>query len=179
VTISTCLALAVSIAAIAPDAGLFAEVARPPSEIVHGRLWQGGAPVDFAWVRRTGITVVLDVSNPEIYPAPKDFEGLDYIKMPLEDTNRLPDLAILDGVVQAVANAYRGGRKILVHCRMGLNRSGFVDALVLRALFNLTGAEAMKTVQARREGSLVNAVFAAHLRTLPRPRPAEPAQAVP
>jgi len=177
--ISTCLSLAIALAAAAPDAGLPGPQARPPSEIVHGRLWQGGAPVDFAWVRRSGITVVLDVSNPEIYPDPKDIGGLDYIKMPLEDADHLPDLAILDGVVQAMANAYRGGRKILVHCRMGLNRSGLVDALLLRQLFNLTGAEAMKTIQSRREGSLSNAVFAAHLRSLPRPRPAEPAQTVP
>jgi protein-tyrosine phosphatase len=135
--------------------------------------------VDFAWVRRAGITMVLDVSNPEIYPDPKDFEGLVYLKMPLDDGDHLPDLAVLDGVVQSVAGAWKGGRKILVHCRMGLNRSGLVDALVLRQVFNLTGAEAMKIVQARREGSLSNPVFAAHLRSLPRPRAGEPAQAVP
>jgi protein-tyrosine phosphatase len=135
--------------------------------------------VDYAWVRRTGITMVLDVSNPELYPDPRDIEGLVYIKMPLQDADHLPDLAILDGVVQAVANAYRGGHRILVHCRMGLNRSGLVDALVLRQLFNLTGAEAMKTIQSRREGSLSNSVFATHLRSLPRPRPADPALGVP
>jgi hypothetical protein len=42
--------------------------ADPPTELLEGRLWHGGCPVDFAWVRRTGIDVVLDVVDPDAYP---------------------------------------------------------------------------------------------------------------
>ena len=57
--------------------------ADPPSELVPGQLWQGGCPVDFDWVRQTGIDVVLDLADPDAFPPAEAIEGLTYLKCPL------------------------------------------------------------------------------------------------
>src|SRR4051794_25740994 len=42
------------------------EQADPPSEILSDALWQGGAPVDFAWVTSTGVDVVADLGDADV-----------------------------------------------------------------------------------------------------------------
>ena len=55
---------------------------------------------------------------------------------------------------------------VLVHCRMGFNRSNLVIATALTYL-GLTGAEAVTHLQKVRPGALYNETFADHVRALP------------
>ena len=68
--------------------------------------------------------MVLDVSDRREYPNPKDLEHLVYLKLPFDDAQVLPDMSVVDGVVQALAGAWKEGRRVLIHCSWGLNRSG-------------------------------------------------------
>jgi protein-tyrosine phosphatase len=135
----------------------------PPDAIVDGRLWQGGSPVDYAWARAAGIDVVVDVSDPGDEPAADDLGGIDYRKCPLVDGDEMPDASQLDELVDHVVAMVRGGRRVLVHCTYGRNRSGLVVALAVRELFGLSGADAANLVRERRRRALNNETFTAHL----------------
>lgn len=67
-----------------------------------------------------------------------------------------------------VADAVANGKRTLVSCAMGKNRSGLVTALAARELLGLTGAEAAYLVQRRRPIALSNPVFVRFLASLPR-----------
>ncbi len=144
--------------------------ADPPTELVAGRLWQGGCPVDYDWVRAAGITGVVDLADPDTYPPAGATEGLFYLKSPLVDGEDVPDPAITLRLAGLVAGLVDDGYRVLVHCTFGRNRSGLMASLVVRELLGLSGAEAMAYVQERRDGTVNNEAFAAWLRTLPAPR---------
>jgi len=143
--------------------------ADPPTELVRGRLWQGGCPVDYDWARDAGITAVIDLADPDTYPPAGSTEGLLYLKCPLVDAAELPDPAVTIRLAELVAGLIDDGYRVLVHCTFGRNRSGLVASLVVRRHLGLSGADAMAYVQERREGTVNNDTFAAWLRELPAP----------
>ena len=144
--------------------------ADPPTELVAGKLWHGGCPVDFAWARDHGIDIVLDIADADAYPPAEEIEGLTYLKCPLEDGETVPDPELTLRLAGLVAGLVREGGQALVHCTFGRNRSGLMATLIVRDLLNLSGAEALAFVQQRRDGAVNNADFAAWLRSLPKPR---------
>jgi len=143
--------------------------ADPPSELVEGRLWHGGCPVDFDWVRATGIDVVLDLADPDAHPPASEIAGLTYLKCPLVDDDDVPDPGVTLRLASLVAGLVRDGHQALVHCTFGRNRSGLVATLVVRDLLGLSGADALAYVRERRDGVANNETFEAWLRTLPAP----------
>jgi len=143
--------------------------ADPPTELLPGRLWQGGCPVDFDWVRAQGITVVVDIADADAHPPAGATEGLAYLKVPLVDADDVPDPVLVQHLARMVAALIAEGRTVLVHCTFGRNRSGLVAALVVREVLGVPGAEALAHVQARRDGTVNNETFAAWLRSLPAP----------
>ena len=146
------------------------EPADPSSELVEGRLWQGGCPVDFAWVRATGLDVVLDVADADAHPPEEAIQGLTYLKCPLVDEGTVPDPVLTLGLAALVARLVDDGRRALVHCTFGRNRSGLVATLVVRELLDLSGADALAHVRERRRNVVNNAAFEEWLESLPRPR---------
>lgn len=143
--------------------------ADPPTEMVPGRLWHGGVPVDYDWVRATGLTVVVDLSDADTYPPVGATEGLLYLKVPLVDAGDLPDEGLVLRLADLVAGLLRDGHRALVHCTFGRNRSGLLVSLVVREVLGLSGADAVAHVQARRRDTVNNETFAAWLRGLPAP----------
>ena len=150
------------------------EPADPPTEMLPG-LWHGGCPVDFQWVRDTGIDTVVDLADPDAYPPPEDIEGLAYLKCPLVDGQDVPDPALTLRLAHLVAGLVDEGRRVLVHCTFGRNRSGLVMTLVVRELLGVSGAEALEHVQQRRDRTVNNTDFAEWLRSLPAPSASDPA----
>lgn len=149
------------------------EPAAPPTELVRGRLWHGGCPVDFPWVRRAGIDVVLDVADADAYPPADEIDGLIYLKSPLVDHDTLPDEGLTLRLAGLVAGLIGDGHRALVHCTFGRNRSGLMATLVVRELLGVSGAEALAHVRSLRDGAANNEVFSAWLEGLPAPsRPA-------
>lgn len=145
------------------------EPADPPTELVAARLWHGGCPVDYGWVRRTGIDVVLDVADADAYPPADEIAGLTYLKCPLVDHQLVPEPGLTLRLAGLVAGLVQDGHQALVHCTFGRNRSGLMAALVVRELLGLSGAEALAYVQARRRRAANNEAFAGWLRSLPAP----------
>lgn len=159
-------------AELPPGSGEPPEVPDPPSEILRDRLWIAGSPVDYRWVHDHGISVVADLADPNAHPEPADLEGLSYLKHPFVDTDELPDLVVVDGLAGALVEAVRAGRRVLVHCTYGRNRSGLVTSLVVRGLLGVDGATATGLVRERRWRAVNNPRFAAYLASLPAPEPA-------
>jgi hypothetical protein len=143
--------------------------ADPPTELVAGHLWQGGCPVDFGWVRATGIDMVVDLADPDAIPPATEVDGIGYLKCPLVDGDSVPDPVLTQRLAELVAGLVRDGRMVLVHCTFGRNRSGLVAALVVRELLGLSGAEALRYVRERRDRAVNNQTFAAWLGSLPAP----------
>ena len=146
------------------------EPAAAPSAILPG-LWHGGCPVDFDWVRGTGIDAVVDLADADAYPPADDIDGLTYLKCPLVDADDVPDPGLTLRLAHLVAGLVRDGRQVLVHCTFGRNRSGLLVSLVVRDLLGTTGAQALAHVQRRRDGVVNNESFARWLRSLPAPGP--------
>ncbi|SFC57984.1 Dual specificity phosphatase, catalytic domain [Nocardioides terrae] len=147
------------------------EPADPPTELVRHRLWHGGCPVDFAWVRGAGIDVVLDVADADSYPPAPEIEGLIYLKSPLVDHGTLPDEGLTLRLAQLVAGLVDDGHRALVHCTFGRNRSGLMATLIVRELLGVSGTEALAHVRSLRDGAANNEVFSDWLETLPPPSP--------
>ena len=151
------------------------EPAAPPTELVRERLWHVGCPVDFPWLRRAGIDVVLDVADADAYPPADEIDGLIYLKSPLVDHDTLPDEGLTLRLAGLVAGLIGDGHRALVHCTFGRNRSGLMATLVVRELLGVSGAEALAHVRSLRDGAANNEVFSAWLESLPAPsRPATP-----
>jgi hypothetical protein len=142
----------------------------PPTELIPGRLWQGGCPVDFDWVEETGIDAVIDFADPDAHPPAGATDGMIYLKAPLVDGEEVPDPALTLRLAALVAGLIEDGRKVLVHCTFGRNRSGLMASLIVRQVLGLSGAEAVAYVQERRDGTVNNVQFAEWLRSLPVPR---------
>lgn len=144
--------------------------ADPPTELLPGQLWQGGCPVDFDWVRNTGITAVIDIADADTHPPAGATDGLVYVKAPLVDGEDVPDPAVTLRLAALVAGLIGDGYRVLVHCTFGRNRSGLMTSLIVREVLGASGADALAHVQSRRDDTVNNAAFARWLRSLPAPR---------
>jgi Dual specificity phosphatase, catalytic domain len=137
----------------------------PWNEVVPG-LWQGGHDVRSqdraACVVGDEFDLVVSLASREGYgPA----EGVEHLVLRMADAGVGPDLARrIDELATAVAGAVRDGRRVLVRCSGGLNRSGLVVAAALTHLGH-DPEEALRLVRAARgPWALTNPGFVAHLR---------------
>lgn len=141
-------------------------------EILRGQLYQSGAPqeaVDWQPILDRRIDVVVDLYGTLDANVPTAPNSILYIFWPIADVPELPDMRIMDVLVDAVIRLIRLEHKVLVHCHMGKSRSGLFNALVARKILGISGAEAVDLVRRQRPGSLGNQVFAAYLQSLPAP----------
>jgi protein-tyrosine phosphatase len=91
-----------------------------------------------------------------------------YVYHPILDED-LPDLSKIEALGRLVAELVAAGHRVLVHCRMGFNRSVLVTATALTYL-GMTGERAVELLRDRRPGALFNEAFAAHVAGLPARR---------
>lgn len=91
-----------------------------------------------------------------------------YVCFPILDVE-LPALRKLDALGRMVADLVDGGHVVLVHSRMGFNRSMLVDATALSYLGH-AGPEIIAHIRQVRPGALFNERFADHVRSLPARR---------
>jgi protein-tyrosine phosphatase len=98
------------------------------------------------------------------------FPGVEVFHAPLEDEPRAPtteEVAIARAAARFVITNLRAGKRVLVTCQMGWNRSGLVTALALRELTGASGLACLKHVRAQRPNALFNNHFGAFLAALP------------
>jgi protein-tyrosine phosphatase len=137
--------------------------------IIPGRLYQSA---NFMRVenrvevlRAYGITTVVSLWHPDLELR----DAVRYLHLHIPDGKRL-DAAPVEDLALTVASDIRNGGVALVHCHAGRNRSGLLNALVVREMTNCTGLEAMQLVRRRRPRAIANPVFEAYLTGLQRPR---------
>jgi hypothetical protein len=119
----------------------------PPDEIVPG-VWQSGHPEPGErW------DAVIDLSG-----AAPPLEGIDlYIHWLIED-GPAPDFVTLRALADLVDDLRRDGKRVLVHCAAGINRSGLLSAAAL-IRSGEDPDDAIATVRAARAGALNNPEF--------------------
>ena len=88
-----------------------------------------------------------------------------YVYFPIAD-EELPNLRKLDALGLLVAQLVRSEHVVLVHCRLGYNRSNLVAATALTYL-GMSGPQALAHLRSLRPGCLFNQVFARHVESLP------------
>ena len=115
---------------------------------------------DLEKVKALKINTVIDLEGG--FDPPMDFLDL-YLYWPIRDIPFLPDLEILLMVAKFGAMELKAGKKVLVHCAQGLNRSGLVSGRIM-ILCGLSGQFAVNEIRKKRVGSLYNLVFYEYLK---------------
>jgi protein-tyrosine phosphatase len=103
--------------------------------------------------------------------------GKHVIGVPLDDDPYQPitreQAADLIKVARQLAAQVRAGKRVLITCMMGMNRSGLMSALTLMLSTGCTGSDAAITVSSKRRPmadgtrALFNPMFARFIKTLP------------
>jgi len=130
-----------------------------------GTLLVSGDIEGWAEVLARGVDTVVDLDGYVDEGLPEIPNRMLYVYYPILDEG-LPCLRKLEALGRMVADLVGSGHVVLVHCRMGLNRSNLVVATALTYL-GLTGLEALLHLQKLRPGALYNEAFADHVRALP------------
>ena len=128
-------------------------------------LFVSGNIEDWSAIRRLRIGVVVDMDGDVDAGLPQGSDEIFYIYHPIRDED-LPNLAKIEALARLVADLVAAGHRVLVHCRLGFNRSVLVVATALTYM-GLSGREALADLRRRRPGALFNEVFAAHVEALP------------
>lgn len=142
-------------------------------EIVHN-LWQGSFPGTGRAVASSGFSLLV-LCAVELQEPAESFPGVEVVYAPnYDDGEHVLDRDRLRTAVDAarrVEEAVKRGRKCLVTCRAGMNRSGLVTALALHFLYGWDGDTCIRRVRRYRKPRggirpLSNADFTAALRRL-------------
>jgi protein-tyrosine phosphatase len=131
-------------------------------------LFVSGEIDDWAAVRDSRIDTIVDMDGTVDSGLPQATNEILYVYFPIFDED-LPSLPKLEALGRMVADLVAADHRVLVHCRMGFNRSVLVIATALTYL-GLSGAQAVDHVRGLRPGALFNEVFAEHVRKLPARR---------
>jgi hypothetical protein len=126
----------------------------PPDQIVPG-LWQSGSPEPGEhW------DAVVDLHG----DAPP-LEGVEFYVHWLIEDGPAPDRSTLIALADLVRDLRAAGKRVLVHCAAGINRSGLLAAAsLIREGYDAD--EAIDTVRRARTGALNNPEFVEALRAL-------------
>jgi protein-tyrosine phosphatase len=133
-----------------------------------GSLIVSGEIDDWDLVRSLGVDTVVDMDGDVDPGVPEAVEQMLYVYYPIKD-EALPSLRKLDALGRLVADLLDTGHVVLVHCRMGFNRSMLVAATALSYL-GWSGPDILTHVRQVRPGALFNEQFANHVKALPARR---------
>ncbi len=143
------------------------------------RLWQGSVPLSGALLRDLGFDVVVlcaeELQTPDDFSVaginpPPDLVEVGVYRCPLDDARLTEaEASRAHSASVALARMHREGKRILVTCAQGRNRSGLVAALTMRLLLGCTGSHAASIVRMVRPRALTNHWFRDYLDGLPAP----------
>lgn len=135
---------------------------------VAPRLYQGSKPPMGPAVKFAGFDALVLCAE-EYQPTAEAFPGVRVHHVPLDDHLRPlseREWKSIIGAAGFAAHHARRGRRVLVTCQMGLNRSGIVSATALMMLAGIGAREAIFLVKSNRAGSLSNSSFVEQLSRL-------------
>jgi len=137
-----------------------------PSAITD-KLLQGSWPQDMSQAYQHADVIVFCAQErpPPDHVVPP---GKRLFYIPYDDTHDLRVVPIVDlqKLAKRLAEEIHAGKRVLVTCAMGLNRSGLLTALTLGRAYGMSGEQAVQRVRDRRPGALRNGIFARLARDL-------------
>ncbi len=118
-------------------------------EIIPG-LWQGGAPPSGDDVAKAGFDLLVLCAT-GWQPPSEDFPGVGVIRAPFDDhVLNVDERGTARRAARMVASALKAGRKVLVTCVAGINRSGLVTALAIHERMGYSGKACVELVRGKR-----------------------------
>jgi protein-tyrosine phosphatase len=133
-----------------------------------GTLFVSGHIEDWEALRERGIDTIVDMDGDVDDGVPVSPNAILYVYYPILDDD-LPDLTKIEALGRLVAGLVSDQHRVLVHCRLGFNRSVLLLATALTYL-GMTGEQALGHLRECRPGALFNETFAAHVVELPARR---------
>jgi protein-tyrosine phosphatase len=136
-------------------------------------LWMGSAPPTGTTLHSAGFDVLV-LAATEYQPRSRELYGIEVIHVPLLDVDRPLGSETRRAICSAasmVAQRVRRGKRVLVTCAAGRNRSGVIAAVALAKLAQITPIDAARIIREVRVGidggpSMSNPSFNAFLRGL-------------
>jgi protein-tyrosine phosphatase len=128
------------------------------------RLFVSSMIDDWSGIEKHAISVVVDLEGALDAGIPNGNGTLLYLYFPFEDES-VPDPTMVDPLSAFLAELYRTGHRLLIHCSMGLNRSPLVAGAVLHRL-GWSGPAAVERLCQRRPGALFNEHYRGYLERL-------------
>jgi protein-tyrosine phosphatase len=119
-------------------------------------------------VARNGFKALV-LSAEEYQPPRHAFPGVRVMHAPLDDHYDPITVEEWDHIIRAanfVVHNVSRGRRTLVTCQAGLNRSGIITALAVCLLTGASGRQAVDLVQRRRPDALSNSNFVYHIESV-------------
>jgi protein-tyrosine phosphatase len=124
------------------------------------RLWLGNrnAATNADWLQGHGIEVVFNASK----DIPFTDLPLEKYRIPVDDN--LEDVEIVNmakwspEIVYNVLREYQAGKRILIHCAAGVQRSAAITAMTLVALQGMDADQAIQFIKSRRQIAFYPAV---------------------
>jgi protein-tyrosine phosphatase len=132
------------------------------------RLFVSSMIDDWRRIDEHDISVVVDLERALDAAIPSSDGTRLYLYYPFDDED-VPDHGLVGPLTAFLAELYRSGHRVLVHCRMGLNRSPLVAGVVLHHL-GWSGHDAIERLRERRPGALFNEHYCGYLERLGPPR---------
>lgn len=119
---------------------------------VAQNLWVGAAPPPGDYSSKLDVIVLV---ASDYQPRAEAFPKVSVRHHPFDDTATpvKRDVVAAARAAREVATDLKAGKRVLVTCRMGRNRSGFVAALALR-LLGVPAKEALRVVRSRRKDAM-------------------------
>jgi protein-tyrosine phosphatase len=128
------------------------------------RLFVSSMIDDWTGIEQHSISVVVDLERALDAGIPCGDGTLLYLYYPFQDES-VPDPTMVAPLSAFLAELYRAGHRLLIHCRMGLNRSPLVAGAVLHRL-GWSGQDAVNRLCERRPGALFNEHYRGYLERL-------------
>ena len=146
----------------------------PPSEILEGFLYLGGDEQarDTGTLHSLGIKHILNMTDDldnhsralqEEWNLHQPGTECSYCNCPALDVNGYDIDQHLDTAMEFIDGCRAAGGSVLVHCRMGVNRSGSAVIAYVMQHSGLDFSGALQRVRQRRPGVLTNGSFAVQL----------------
>ena len=126
--------------------------------LIRGKLFQGSAPPlgsDLCWAGFDAVVLAAREFQPESWKIP----GVRVIRVPLDDINvplTFNELRDVRLAAQTIAAMLHHGKKVLVTCWLGLNRSGLIVAETLCRYWGMSPIQAIHLVRSKRGPSALS-----------------------